>query len=131
MKVFLRLPILYAVLAGSPLRDWPRLLWCWLHDAPSADAIIGFAERFRERHWSATPDVAQQVCAYVALTTRDWPRFTLGLYVGYGPRPILRAIVPPDDRNELSAAIRAALAPVLPHTSLVSVGLTPLNPESE
>ena len=72
--------------------------------------------------------MAQDVSAYVTLTTRTWPRFALGLYVDTQRGRILSAIVPPVEREDLPAAIEEALAPVLPEARWVGVGLTPLDP---
>lgn len=127
----LRLTVLYHVLAGAEVRQWPRLLRRWRRDKLTAGAIAGFLERFRERYWPATAEVAHEVSAYVTLTTRTWSRFALGLYVDTQRGPILSAIVPPVEREDLPEAIEEAPAPVLPAAQWVGVGLTPLDPSPD
>lgn len=124
-----QLPVLFAVFWGAPLREWPRLLCRWFRSPLSVEAIEGFLQNFHERHWDANPNVVQQVCAYVTLTTRAWPRFALGVYVD-GQLLLSDNDVLPSTWRETTSAIRAALTAVLPQAHTVSVGLTPLTPLS-
>jgi hypothetical protein len=122
-KLAYTLGVCLLALPDMPRSKWPRFIRWVLTEGPTPEQASGFFDRFRERHWPARPGVADDVWAYLLLTTHSWRCFSLGLYIDYVR--VLTAEVDGPGRDHLRPRIHAALQELPPAAREIQVGLSP------